>query len=53
MTLAASTFFYLVRIHPRNDPRITAPAPALQRMLDITGADQVLTLHATVADASA
>ncbi|WP_327686192.1 STAS domain-containing protein [Streptomyces sp. NBC_00467] len=54
VTFADSTFLnLLLRIHPLTDLRIAAPAPALQRMLDITGADQVLTLHATVADASA
>ncbi|MFE6132248.1 STAS domain-containing protein [Streptomyces sp. NPDC056437] len=50
VTFADSTFLnLLLRIHQLTDLRIAGPAPSLRRLLDVTGADQVLTLRATVA----
>ncbi|WP_328863014.1 hypothetical protein [Streptomyces sp. NBC_00306] len=50
---AESTFLNLLRMRRLTDLRVAAPTPALNRLLDITGADQALALHATVANASA
>ncbi|MFF7205391.1 STAS domain-containing protein [Streptomyces sp. NPDC008141] len=52
VTFADSTFLnLLLTMHRLTDLRIAAPAAGLKRLLDVTGADQVLTVRATVADA--
>jgi len=51
---ADSTFLtLLLRVHSRTDLRVAAPAPQLRRVLELTGADQVLDIRATVDDAVA
>ncbi|MFJ9909805.1 STAS domain-containing protein [Streptomyces sp. NPDC101152] len=41
----------LLRVHGRTDLRVAAPAPQLRRMLELTGADQVLDVRASLDDA--
>ncbi|MFJ6000455.1 STAS domain-containing protein [Streptomyces sp. NPDC092370] len=52
VTFADSTFLNLLHIHPMTSPRVAAPAPQLKRVLEITGADTVLDIRASVADAT-
>ncbi|MFD8373500.1 STAS domain-containing protein [Streptomyces sp. NPDC059688] len=53
VTFADSTFLnLLLRTHHATDLRIAAPSAQLRRLLEITGADAVLNVRATVADAT-
>ncbi|WP_028810180.1 STAS domain-containing protein [Streptomyces sp. 351MFTsu5.1] len=53
VTFADSTFLnLLLHINQQTDLRIVAPAPQLRRVLEMTGADTVLTVQATVDDAA-
>jgi anti-anti-sigma factor len=52
LTFADSTFLnLLLRIHQRTSLGIAAPAPQLRRILELTGADEVLDVRDTVEDA--
>ncbi|MER7666776.1 STAS domain-containing protein [Streptomyces sp. NPDC096193] len=54
VTFADSSFLnLLLRIHRLTDLRIAAPAAGVRRLLDLTGAEHVLNLFGTVADATA
>jgi anti-anti-sigma factor len=54
ITFADSTFLnLLLRTHRETDLRVAAPAPQLMRILEMTGADALLTVRATVEDAAA
>ncbi|MFB6427894.1 STAS domain-containing protein [Streptomyces microflavus] len=47
-----STFLrLLLTIHQEADLRIANPSPAITRLINLTGADQVLHIHPTVEDA--
>ena len=53
ITFADSTFLnLLLHINQQTDLRIVAPAPQLRRVLEMTGADSVLTVQPTVDDAA-
>ncbi|TCR26534.1 STAS domain-containing protein [Streptomyces sp. BK205] len=53
ITFADSTFLnLLLHINQQTDLRIVAPAPQLRRVLEMTGADTVLTVQPTVDDAA-
>ncbi|MFC8432483.1 STAS domain-containing protein [Streptomyces sp. NPDC057253] len=53
ITFADSTFLnLLLRINQETDLRIAAPAPQLRRVLEMTGADSVLTLRPSIDDAT-
>ncbi|MFF1542505.1 STAS domain-containing protein [Streptomyces sp. NPDC058291] len=52
LTFADSTFLnLLIRIHRETGMRLAGPPANLQRLLEITGADGVLDVRATVGDA--
>ncbi|MFF4361253.1 STAS domain-containing protein [Streptomyces sp. NPDC001604] len=52
VTLADSMFLtLLLRVHGWTDLRLAAPAPQVRRVLELTGADQVLVVWATLEDA--
>lgn len=52
ITFADSTFLRLIiTTHDRTDLRIAAPSLMVQRVLTLTGADQVLRIHSTIDDA--
>ncbi|MFI6559544.1 STAS domain-containing protein [Streptomyces sp. NPDC050534] len=54
LTFADSTFLnLLLRTHRATSLCVASPAPQLRRILEITGADEVLDIRATVADAVA
>ncbi|MEU6258606.1 STAS domain-containing protein [Streptomyces sp. NPDC047043] len=54
VTFADSMFLtLLLRIHRQTDLRVAAPSPQLLRVLELTGADTVLNVRATLADAVA
>ncbi|MES5823325.1 STAS domain-containing protein [Streptomyces sp. RG80] len=54
VTFADSTFLnLLLDIHRRTELRLAAPPPHLRRVLELTGADTVLDIRATVEDAVA
>ncbi|MGW0871416.1 STAS domain-containing protein [Streptomyces sp. NPDC002740] len=53
VTFADSTFLnLLLRIHQRTSLRLVAPAPQLQWVLEITEADSVLDIRASIEDAT-
>ncbi|MFF7946227.1 STAS domain-containing protein [Streptomyces griseorubiginosus] len=53
ITFADSTFLnLLLHINQQTDLRIVAPAPQLRRVLEMTGADTVVTVQPTVDDAA-
>ncbi|MET8081258.1 STAS domain-containing protein [Streptomyces sp. NPDC005303] len=53
VTFADSTFLnLLLRINHQTSLRLVAPAPQFQRVLEITGADSVLDIRASVEDAN-
>ncbi|MFJ9729584.1 STAS domain-containing protein [Streptomyces sp. NPDC101209] len=53
VSFADSTFLnLLISTHRLTDLRVAAPNPQLQRGLEMTGADTVLTVQATVEDAA-
>ncbi|MEU9242754.1 STAS domain-containing protein [Streptomyces sp. NPDC048385] len=54
VTFADSTFLnLLIGIHHTTDLRIVAPPAQLRRLLELTGADQVLKVQANLEDATA
>ncbi|MFF5185441.1 STAS domain-containing protein [Streptomyces sp. NPDC000345] len=54
ITFADSTLLnLLLRVHQVTTLRVAAPAPQLRRVLEVTGADTVLDVRDTVADAAA
>jgi anti-anti-sigma factor len=53
VTFADSMFLnLLLHIHPMTSLRVAAPTPQLKRVFEITGADTVLDIRASVADAT-
>ncbi|MGW0920375.1 STAS domain-containing protein [Streptomyces sp. NPDC002755] len=53
VTFADSSFLnLLLRIHQQTNLRLVSPAPQLQRVLEITGADSILDIRASVEDAT-
>ncbi|MEU9031152.1 STAS domain-containing protein [Streptomyces sp. NPDC048383] len=53
MTFGDSSFLnLLLKMHRITQLRIAAPQPQLQRLLRLTGADQVLDVRSTLEDAS-
>ncbi|MFF3013095.1 STAS domain-containing protein [Streptomyces sp. NPDC057939] len=53
LTFADSSFLnLLIRVHRTTALRIAAPQSQLLRLLEITGADQVLDLHPTLDEAA-
>ncbi|MFI1530342.1 STAS domain-containing protein [Streptomyces griseus] len=51
ITFADSTFLRLIiTTHDRADLRIATPSLMVQRLLTVTGADQVLRIHSTIDD---
>lgn len=54
LTFADSTFVnLLLRVHSTTALRVAEPAPQLQRVLQLTGADTVLDVRASVEEAAA
>ncbi|MER6980013.1 STAS domain-containing protein [Streptomyces carpinensis] len=54
VSFADSTFLnLLIRTHQETTLRVVAPTPQLQRILQLTGADTILEVRATVEDAVA
>lgn len=53
VTFGDSTFLStLLRAHQQIDLRLAAPTPVVRRLLNVTGADQVLHLFPTLKDAT-
>ncbi|MFE9446905.1 STAS domain-containing protein [Streptomyces sp. NPDC006739] len=53
VTFGDSTFLNLIiRIHAQTGLRLVAPTPQFQRVLEITGADSVLDVRASLEDAT-
>jgi anti-anti-sigma factor len=54
VTFADSTFLnLLIRTHQATTLRLVAPTPQVRRLLEVTGADSVLDVHAALDDAIA
>ncbi|KUN17764.1 hypothetical protein AQJ23_40710 [Streptomyces antibioticus] len=54
VTFADSMFLtLLLRTNSQSDLRVAAPSPQVARILELTGADTVLTVRPTVAEAAA
>ncbi|MEU6669097.1 STAS domain-containing protein [Streptomyces sp. NPDC046727] len=54
LTFADSTVLnLLLRVHQATELRVAGPAPQLQRLLELTGADEVVDVRATVEEAVA
>ncbi|MFJ1902182.1 MULTISPECIES: STAS domain-containing protein [unclassified Streptomyces] len=52
ITFGDSTFLrLLLTVHQEADLRIANPSPAITRLINLIGADQVLRIHPTVEDA--